>query len=46
MSTSLSGGAQPYAGAQAAQNPAQLDALYRKLAWRIMPFLFLSLIHI
>ena len=44
MSTSLSGGAQPYAGAQAAQNPAQLDALYRKLAWRIMPFLFLSFI--
>jgi MFS family permease len=44
MSSSLSGGAPAYAGAQAAQNPAQLDALYRKLAWRIMPFLFLSFI--
>ncbi|KGD87977.1 MFS transporter [Achromobacter sp. RTa] len=44
MSTSLSGGAQAHAGSQAAQHPAQLDTLYRKLAWHIMPFLFLSFI--
>ncbi len=44
MSTSLSGGAQAHAASQAARSPAQLDALYRKLAWHIMPFLFLSFI--
>ncbi len=38
MSTSLSG------GASAAVDPVQRDALYRKLTWHIIPFLFLAFI--
>lgn len=44
MSTSLSGGAQPHAGAGAMLDPAQREVLYRKLTWRIIPFLFLAFI--
>ncbi|AKM29227.1 MFS transporter [Pandoraea faecigallinarum] len=46
MSTSLSGGAQPHAtaAAPASLDPTQRNALYRKLTWHIIPFLFLSFI--
>lgn len=44
MSTPLSSGSPAHAGADPALPPAQCAALYRKLTWRLIPFLFLAFV--
>lgn len=44
MSTSIGRGGQPHGGSAVPVSQAQRDALYRKLTWHIIPFLFLAFI--